>query len=166
MLITQWCAFVTGCRHWFNALNGGPKVASVGICGIYLCMWLQKVNVIYRNNGECILGKIASSITLRSAERSCKNLLCVSTDATAPNLFKMVTIAVVPPWQRIRSVKGSYNGTQHWGFMVKSNTHRAYTVCSSWLRDLCCHCLFDCVSSVCPLWNLLLVHAIGYSTHL
>ena len=107
MSITQWCAFIIGCGHWFNTLNGGPMVASVGICGIYLCMWLQKVNVIYRNNAECILGKIA----LRSAERSCKNLLCVSTDATAPNLFRTVTSSVLPPWQRMRSVKGRCNGT-------------------------------------------------------
>ena len=63
MLITLWCAKFhnTGCGHWFNTLNGGTMVALVGICGIYLCMWLQKVNVIRRNNAECILnlGKIA-----------------------------------------------------------------------------------------------------------
>ena len=101
------CIHNTGCGHWFNTLNGGPMVASVGICGIYLCMWLQKVNIIYRNNAECILGKIA----FLSAERSCKNLLWVSADATAPNLFRTVTSSVVPPWQRMRSVKGRCNGT-------------------------------------------------------
>ena len=47
------CIHNTGCWHWFNTLNGGPMVASVGMCGTYLCMGLQKVNVIYRNNAEC-----------------------------------------------------------------------------------------------------------------
>ena len=56
---TVMCIHNTGCGHWFNTLNGGPMVASVGICGIYLCMWLQKVNVMYRNHAECIFGKIA-----------------------------------------------------------------------------------------------------------
>jgi len=68
-------------------------VASVGICGIYFACDCRRSMLSTETMENAFWVRLQSSITLRSAERSCKNLLCVSTDATAPNLFRMFCCA-------------------------------------------------------------------------